>query len=60
MAQTECLDDGADLPVCVDKLAAPGIEGGNPRSQLATVLQIQEHPGDQPGHLIGASNRGEA
>src|SRR5438132_5326079 len=57
VVEAERLDDRADLLKGVDDLFAARVIGGEPRRQLAAVLQVQEHSRHQPRDLVRSRQR---
>ena len=41
-----------NISMRVDQLIAPGIKGRNPRRQLASVLDIEQHSRQQAGRML--------
>ena len=52
VVEAERLGDGADFLVGVEELLAVGVVGGHAGGELAAVLQVEQHPRHQPGHLF--------
>ena len=52
MVEAERLGDRPQLLVGLDQRVAIGAEAGHARGELAAVLHVQEHPGDQPGDAV--------
>src|SRR5262245_20586171 len=53
--QPERLDDGADLLVRVENLAAARVERSETRRKLPAILQVQKNARHQPRDAVGAS-----
>ena len=52
MIQTKGLGDGADILVGLDERAAIGTKAAHARGELAAILHVQEHAGNQPGDAV--------
>src|SRR5437667_10091255 len=57
VVEAEGLDDRPNLLKRVDDLFAARVVGGEPRRQLAAVLQVQEHSRHQPRDLVCSRQR---
>jgi hypothetical protein len=53
MRKPEDFRDRAQVAVRIDQLLAVGVERRNARGKLTAVLDVQEHPRNQPGGMIG-------
>ena len=59
MAHPEHLAHAPDILMGGEKLVAIGIPGRHSGRELAAVLDVEEHPGHEPGHVVGPLHRAE-
>ena len=52
MVEAERLGHRPQLLVGLQERTASGMIAGHPRGELAPVLHVEQHPGDQPGHAV--------
>ena len=59
VAHPEHLAHTPDIFVGGEKLIAIGIPGRHSGRELAAILDVEEHPGHEPGHVVGTLHRAQ-